>query len=135
MGRDARGVPGALRRRLAVVLAVLTAAGVLALAAPGAAQAASAPCAGRKVRTLSFATGSVLVYRSGDWLCAYTVQRSPGTERKISVSLQVRGHVAVRKTRKHTHRSETVRVYTGHRHVRVKGSVGRGEGSWSWARY
>ncbi|MFI7503524.1 hypothetical protein ACIBVL_34640 [Streptomyces sp. NPDC049687] len=131
MGGDARGGRGALRR-LAVGMAVLTTSGMLALAAPGDAQAASSLCAGRKVRTLSFSTGSVRVYKSGDWICAYTVQRNPGPQRRISVSVQARGHVPVRKTRKHARTSLPVRVYAGHRCVWVRGSVGRGSVSSGW---
>jgi hypothetical protein len=57
---------GAIRRRLALGLAVLTASGLLAVAAPGEAQAAaSAYCPGRKVRALSFSTATMLVYKRG----------------------------------------------------------------------
>ena len=63
---------GAIRRRLALGLAVLTASGLLAVAAPGDAQAASALCPGRKVRTLPFSTGTVLVYKRGGYVCAVT---------------------------------------------------------------
>ncbi|MER5430667.1 hypothetical protein [Streptomyces sp. NPDC002588] len=134
MAGNGWGVPGALRRRLAVVIAVLTASGVLALAAPGAAHAASSPCAGRKVRTLSFSTGSVLVFRNGDWVCAYTLQKHPGRERSVSVSVQARGQVPVRRSREHTRSSPPVKVHAGHRLVRVKGSVGRASTSSGWIR-
>ncbi|WP_443072281.1 hypothetical protein [Streptomyces sp. NBC_01485] len=120
-------------------LVLLTVAALLAVVAPGSAQAASASaassatsCTGRKVRTLSFSTGSVLVYRDGGLVCAYTVQKKPGTKRLISVSVQARGHVAVPKSRRHTRSSPVVRVYAGHRSVWVRGSVGGGSYSSGW---
>ncbi|MFC4500574.1 MULTISPECIES: hypothetical protein [Streptomyces] len=125
---------GGVRRRLAAVMAVLTACGILAIAAPATAQAASAPCPGRKVRTVSFPTGSVQVYKSGDWICAVTVQTHPGTRRHMSVSVQARGHRPVLRARKSTRSSPAVRVYAGHRSVLVKGSVGSRSGSSGWFR-
>jgi hypothetical protein len=118
-----------------VVLAVLTACGVLALAAPGSAQAASASCTGRKVRTLPFATGSVHVYKGGGRICAITYQKNPGTKRTISVSVQARGHVAVKKSRSHTRSSVPVSVYAGNRLVRVTGSVGAGSYASGWIHF
>ncbi|MEV1069241.1 hypothetical protein [Streptomyces sp. NPDC050263] len=123
MGRGSTTV-----RRLTGGLVVLLVSGLLAVAAPGSAQAASASstasCAGRKVRTLSFSAGSVLVYRDGGYVCAVTVQKHPGVKRLVSVSLQARGHVAVPKSRQHTQSSPSVRVYAGHRFIRVSGGVG-----------
>ncbi|GGR66531.1 hypothetical protein GCM10010269_01480 [Streptomyces humidus] len=112
--------------RLAVGLVLLIVSGLLAVVAPGSAQAASASaagCPGRKVRTLPFATGSVQVFRDGGYVCAVTVQKRPGARRPISVSLQPRGLRAVPKSRWDTRSSPPVRVYAGHRYVRVTGAV------------
>ena len=128
---DARGVPGAIRR-LAAGMAVLTAATVLALAAPGDAQAASSPCPGRKVRTLSFSTGAVYVYKSNGTICAVTVQKNPGTRKYMSVSVQARGFHAVSVDGPRTRRIGPVKTYAGHRRVLVRGSVGRGSVSSGW---
>lgn len=131
MGTGARSVTV---RRLVLGLALLIVSGLLAVAAPGSAQAATsaASCTGRKVRTLSFSTGSVLVYKDGGYVCAVTVQKHPGTKRLISVSVQARGHVAVSKSRKHTRSSPPARVYAGHRCVRVTGAVAGGSYRSGW---
>jgi hypothetical protein len=107
------------------VLAVLIAAVVLAVAVPVSAQAAAAGsyCTGRKVRTLSFPAGSVLVYRDGGVVCAVTVQKQPGVRRLISVSVQARGLVAVRKSRIDTRSSPVAKTYAGHRRVKVTAAV------------
>lgn len=121
-------------RRLVLALVVLLASVLLAVAVPDSARAASssAPCPGRKVRTLPFSTGSVLVFKDGAYVCAVTVQKNPGTRRLVSVSVQARGHVAVRKSRKDTRSSPPVRVYAGHRCVRVTGAVGSGSYRSGW---
>lgn len=83
---------GAIRRRMALGLAVLTASGLLALVCPGSAQAASY-CSGHKVRTVPFATGSVQLYRSGGYVCAVTVpKKQQSQKRPMSVSVQARGN-------------------------------------------
>ncbi|MFD9005938.1 hypothetical protein ACFV0T_34165 [Streptomyces sp. NPDC059582] len=62
MDSRASGGGRVVRRAVALGAAVLAASGVLALAAPGTAQAAAGrPCAGREVRTLPFGTGVVHV--------------------------------------------------------------------------
>jgi len=127
---------GAIRRRLAALLAVLTAAGLLAIAAPGEAQAAPTSCSGRKIRTFSFSTGSVKLYKSGNYLCAVTVPRRAGTERPMMVSLQVRGFEPLVDKGQFAHRAGPVRAYVGHRKVWIKGSVGRGSyDSDGWKRF
>ncbi|OSZ62033.1 hypothetical protein OQI_01825 [Streptomyces pharetrae CZA14] len=123
---------GAIRRRLALGLSVLTAAGLLALAAPAEAHAAAAPCPGRKVRTLPFSTGSVHVYRSGGYVCAATYAKNPGPLRNMTVSVQARGHRPVPHKGKHRRHTPGVKVYAGQRCVWVKGSVGRGSVSSGW---
>jgi hypothetical protein len=123
---------GAIRRGPAAVLAVLIASVLLALVTPGSAEAASAPCPGRKVRTVAFSTGAVHVYKSNGRICAYTLQKYPGTRKRMSVSVQARGHHPVELTGSRTRRIGPLDVYAGRRSVLVKGSVGRGSGSSGW---
>ncbi len=135
MGRDARGgpgKPGALRRRLAVGMALLTASGLLALAAPGEAGAASSRCEGRKVRTLTFTTGYVNVYKHNGTICAMTFQKNPGRDRRMTVSVQARGLVPVPAAGVRPRSIGPVQTHAGHRCVRVKGSVGAGSVSTGW---
>ncbi|MEU3937281.1 hypothetical protein AB0E85_35395 [Streptomyces sp. NPDC029044] len=123
---------GAIRRRFALGLAVLTASGLLAVAAPGEAQAASAYCPGRKVRTLPFATGTVLVYKRGGYVCAVTLTKKPGVKRKMSVSVQARGNRPVVDAGQYAHHAGPVIVHAGRRCVWLKGQVGRGKFSSGW---
>lgn len=124
---------GAIRRRLALVLAVLAASGVLAMVSPGSAQAADAYCSGRKVRTLSFATGSVQVFRRGGYICAVTVPKKQLPYRRaMSVSVQARGNRPVVDRGSFAHHAGPVTVHAGHRCVRVGGSVGSGSVSSGW---
>ncbi|MFG3143630.1 hypothetical protein [Streptomyces sp. M41(2017)] len=123
---------GAIRRRLTVGVAVLAASAVLALVSPGSAQAASTSCSGRKVRTLSFATGSVQVYRRGDYVCAVTVPRKPGARRRMSVSVQARGGRPVVDSGRFTRHAGPVTVHAGHRCVLFRGSVGSGSVNSGW---
>lgn len=122
---------GAIRRRLALGLAVLTAAGLLAVAAPGDAHAA-AHCPGRKVRTLPFSTGSVVVYKRGGYVCAVTLAGKPGTPRKMSVSVRARGGRAVVDEGRFKYHAGPVTVHAGRRCVWVKGRVGGGAVSSGW---
>ncbi|PNG21191.1 hypothetical protein [Streptomyces cahuitamycinicus] len=123
---------GAIRRRLALGLAVLTASGLLAVAAPGEAQAASAHCPGRKVRSLPFSTGTVLVYKRGGYVCAVTLTKKPGVKRKMSVSVQARGNRPVVDKGKYAYHAGPVTVHAGRRCVWLKGQVGRGKFSSGW---
>ncbi|MEU6195214.1 hypothetical protein [Streptomyces sp. NPDC047061] len=124
---------GAIRRRLALGAAVLAASGVFALVAPAEAQAATAAnCAGREVRTLSFATGTVHVYRQGGYVCAITLPRKSGGRRTMSVSVQARGNRPVVDKGKYSHRAGPVTVHAGHRCVWVRGTVGRSSVSSGW---
>ncbi|MFB8248129.1 hypothetical protein ACFC5X_24180 [Streptomyces sp. NPDC055952] len=123
---------GPIRRRLALGLAVLTASGLLAVAVPGQAQAASASCPGRKVRTLPFATGTVLVYKRGGYVCAVTTAKRPGTKRRMSVSVQARGNRPVVDQGRYAYRAGPVTVHAGRRCVWLKGRVGEGRFSSGW---
>jgi hypothetical protein len=124
---------GAIRRRFALGLAVLTASGLLAVAAPGEAQAAaSASCPGRKVRTLPFSTGTVLVYKRGGYVCAVTVTKKPGVKRKMSVSVQARGNRPVVDEGRFAYHAGPVMVHAGRRCVWLKGRVGQGSISSGW---
>jgi hypothetical protein len=124
---------GAIRRRLALGLAVLTASGLLAVAAPGEAQAAaSASCPGRKVRTLPFSTGTVLVYKRGGYVCAVTVTKKPGVKRRMSVSVQARGNRPVVDEGRYAYHAGPVMVHAGRRCVWLKGRVGQGSVSSGW---
>ncbi|MFF4114951.1 hypothetical protein [Streptomyces sp. NPDC001714] len=124
---------GAIRRRLALGVAVLAASGALALVAPAEAQAvAAANCAGREVRTLPFATGIVHVYRQGGYVCAITLPKTSGGRRMMSVSVQARGNRPVVDKGKYSHRAGPVTVHAGHRCVWVRGTVGRSSVSSGW---
>ncbi|MFJ4537566.1 hypothetical protein ACIP39_16595 [Streptomyces tibetensis] len=123
---------GAIRRRLALGLAVLTASGLLAVAAPGDAQAATVLCPGRKVRTLPFSTGTVLVYKRGGYVCAVTLTKRPGAWRTMSVSVQARGNRPVVDQGMYAHHAGPVTVHAGRRCVWLKGRVGRGKFSSGW---
>ncbi|WP_199811053.1 hypothetical protein [Streptomyces sp. NRRL F-525] len=122
---------GALRRRVALGMAVLSTSGLLALAAPGTAQAA-AVCPGRKAATLPFSTGTVHVFRRGGYVCAYTAPKNPGAKRTMSVSVQARGNRPVVDEGRYTRRAGPVTVHAGHRCVLVKGAVGGGSVSSGW---
>ncbi|MFJ9741676.1 hypothetical protein [Streptomyces sp. NPDC101166] len=116
-------------------LTVLIASVLLGLLTPGSAEAAAAgPCAGRKVRIVTFSTGSVHVYNNHGMVCAYTVQKRPGANKRMSVSLQARGHRPRQLAGNRTARIGPVDVYAGHRWVLVRGSVGSGSGSSGWFR-
>ncbi|MCT9005133.1 hypothetical protein ACWGKW_08200 [Streptomyces sp. NPDC054766] len=123
---------GAIRRRLALGLAVLTAAGLLAFMSPGSAQAAPSSCSGRKVRTLPFTTGSVQVYKHSGYVCAVTFPEGRGSRKRMSVSVQARGGRPVVDSGRFAHHAGPVTLYAGHRCVRIKGSVGSGSVSSGW---
>ncbi|MET9901835.1 hypothetical protein [Streptomyces sp. NPDC006446] len=123
---------GAIRRRLALGVAVLTASGLLALVSPGSAQAATSSCSGRKVRTLPFTTGSVHVYKRGGYVCAVTFPKAHGSRKRMSVSVQARGGRPVIDSGHFAHHAGPVTVHAGHRCVRIKGSVGSGSMSSGW---
>ncbi|WP_392967328.1 hypothetical protein [Streptomyces sp. LN245] len=123
---------GAIRRRMALGLAVLAAAGLLAFMGAGSAQAAASSCSGRKVRTLPFTTGSVQVYKRSGYVCAVTFPGARGSRKPMSVSVQARGGRPVVNSGRFAHHAGPVTLYAGHRCVRVKGSVGSGSVSSGW---
>lgn len=109
-----------IRRRMALVLAVLTTAGLLALAGPPASAEAAASCAGRKVRTLTFDTGTVRVYRKGGrYVCAVLVPRKPA--RKGTLRIRAWGGQWVRNEK---HPAGPVTVHAGRRPVCIKARAG-----------
>ncbi|MER5937863.1 hypothetical protein ABT121_11130 [Streptomyces sp. NPDC001928] len=123
---------GAIRRRLAVGLALLTASGVLAVAAPAQAHAAPTRCEGRKVKTYPFSTGTLYVYKKRGYVCAITVPTSPGRRQKMMVSVQALRANPVTDEGLYTRRAGPVTVHAGQRCVWVKGQVGRGSVSKGW---
>lgn len=123
----ARGTAGARgpRRLLVFALAALVSAALLVVAGPGTGGAhAAALCAGHKVRTLSFATGKAVVYRTRDYVCAVTLAKRTGVRQTMSVSVQARGSRAVVDQGRFTHHAGPVTVHAGHRCVRIKVKVG-----------
>lgn len=123
---------GAIRRWLALGVTVLTASGLLALASPGSAQAATSYCSGRKVRTLPFSTGSVQVFKRSGYVCAVTFPKTQGARKSMSVSVQARGGRPVVDRGQFAHHAGPVTVHVGHRCVRIKGSVGSGSVDSGW---
>ncbi|MFD4898448.1 hypothetical protein [Streptomyces sp. NPDC058411] len=131
-GRTARpGRPG----RTAVSLLVLPLLGALVLVlgptGPAPAQAASA-CSGRLVKTVTFSTGSLRVYKSRAYACAVAVAKKPGARRAMRVSLQPRGGRAVVDSGRFTKLAGPVTVHALNRCVRASGSVGGSSGSTGW---
>ncbi|GAA3068513.1 hypothetical protein [Streptomyces glomeratus] len=122
---------GAIRRRLALGLAVLTASGLLAVASPGHAEADDF-CSGRKVRTLSFSAGSVRIYKRDGFVCAVTVAKSTSGRKSMSVSVQARGSRPVTDSGRYLHVAGPVVVHAGHRCVWIRGSVGSSSVSSGW---
>ncbi|MBT2506734.1 hypothetical protein J7I98_12705 [Streptomyces sp. ISL-98] len=115
-------------------LAILIAAAGLTLAGPGAqsAEAADSTCAGRKVKTVSFATGELRIYKSRRYVCAMTVSKSPGVRRHMSVTIQARGSRTAKDSGHFTHRAGPVKVYALNRCVRAEGSIGIRKVSTGW---
>jgi hypothetical protein len=124
---------GAIRRRVAVGLALLTASAVLAVAAPTDAQAAAPTrCAGRKVKTYPFSTGTLYVYKNRGYICAITLPKRPGRQQKMMVSVQALRANRVTDEGLYTRRAGPVTVHAGQRCVWVKGRVGQGSVSKGW---
>ncbi|MFM9370258.1 hypothetical protein [Streptomyces sp. Da 82-17] len=105
----------------------LTAAVLFALAGPGVAQAAAVgPCHGHKIKTFRFSTGKVTVFKGSGFVCAVTYAEKPGRARKMSVTLQARGHRAVTNSGTFREYAGPLSVRAAHRCVRVSGTVGGG---------
>ncbi len=127
-----RGARGALRRRTALAMALLTASGLLVVAGPAADAEAAGPCPGRKVRTLPFSTGSVQIHKRGGYVCAVTVAKKQGVRQWMSVSVRARGGRPVVDRGRFKYRAGPVTVHAGKRCVWVEGEVGRGSVSSGW---
>jgi hypothetical protein len=126
---------GAIRRRLALGTAVLTASGLLALAGPGVGDAsAAALCSGRKVRTLTFSTGYVEVYKRRGYVCAVTYPKRVGARKYMKVSVQARGLAEVPNSGRFRKYAGPVKTHAGNRRVWIKGVVGSGSVSSGWIR-
>ncbi|MGV9280999.1 hypothetical protein [Streptomyces sp. NPDC003730] len=121
----------ATRRRLALGTAVLSAAALLGVALPQEALAATG-CPGRAVRTLHFATGSVLVHKRGGYVCAVTLPRKPGAKRQMSVGVRARGGRAVVDSGRFARLAGPVTVHAGKRCVWVTGKVSGSAVSSGW---
>ncbi|MFF9036651.1 hypothetical protein ACF090_14405 [Streptomyces sp. NPDC014892] len=108
------------RRPTALVLAVLAIAGLLTLAGPVAsAEAAASSCPGRKVRTLTFDTGTVRVYRKGTrYVCAVLVPKKQA--RKGVIRIRAWGGRWVRNEKRP---AGPVTVHAGRRAVWIKARV------------
>ncbi|MEU0299323.1 hypothetical protein ABZ252_07600 [Streptomyces sp. NPDC006175] len=135
-GRTEPKRPGAAAgRRTAVSFLLLPLLGALVLVtgpvghAP--AQAAS-PCSGRLVKSVTFSTGSLRVYKSRAYACAVTVAKKPGARRAMRVSLQPRGGRAVVDSGRFTKLAGPVTVHALNRCVRASGSIGGSSGSTGW---
>lgn len=124
---------GAIRRRLAVGLAVLTASGLLAVAAPTQAQAAAPTrCEGRKVKTYPFSTGTLYVYKRRGHVCAIVFPSRPGRLQTMKVSVQAYRANPVTDEGLYSRRAGPVTVHAGQRCVWVTGRVGSGSVSKGW---
>ncbi|MCD7445254.1 hypothetical protein K4B79_44630 [Streptomyces lincolnensis] len=131
---------GAIRRRLALGLALLTTSATLTLAVPGNAHAAApeavgTACSGRKIKTLPFSTGSVRVYKRGGTFCVITLPKNPGPRQYMMVSVQARGFHPSKDEGMYTRFAGPRGTHAGQRKVRVKGAVGAGSVDTGWVRF
>ncbi|QDQ11661.1 hypothetical protein FH965_14675 [Streptomyces spectabilis] len=119
---------GRIRRRVAGGAAAVAAALLFTLAGPGAGAAQAAPiCPGQKIRTLTFATGKVVLFKKRGFVCAVTYAKSARNRKPMSVSVQARGSRPVRDAGRYVRLAGPVKVHAGHRCVWIKGNVsGRG---------
>ncbi|MFF3326192.1 hypothetical protein [Streptomyces sp. NPDC002889] len=120
-------------RACARLLAMLTAVAAFTLAGPGLQQAdAAAPCAGRLVKTVRFATGELRVYENGQYACAVTFAKNPGARRQMSISLQARGGRPAVDRGRFRRQAGPVTVHALNRCVRATGSVSGTSRSTGW---
>ncbi|RII19613.1 hypothetical protein DSC45_06335 [Streptomyces sp. YIM 130001] len=127
---DSAAISG--RRRWATVVGTLVAGLLLALLGPAGGQAHAAACSGHKARGLSFSTGTVQIYRKSGFVCVTAHAERPGKRRHMSVSVQARGHRAVKNEGRFTRYAGPVNVHAGKRCVRIKATVGRASVNSGW---
>ncbi|ANS65405.1 secreted protein [Streptomyces lincolnensis] len=123
---------GGMRRRLALGLAVLTASGTFTLTMPGSAHAAAESCAGRKVKTLTFSTGSVQIHKRRGTVCVITLPKKPGIRQYMMVSVQARGFHPNKDEGQYSRFAGPRETHAGRRCVKVKGAVGGGSVGTGW---
>ncbi|WP_329134435.1 hypothetical protein [Streptomyces sp. NBC_00670] len=121
---------GAIRRTAALAMAAATTTGLLALATP--ATAAAPLCPGHRIRTLPFHTGSVQIFRSGNYLCALTYPKKKRGKKTMSVSIQARGSRPVVDKGRFTYHAGPLSVHVGHRCVWIRGRVDSSSVSSGW---
>ncbi|MDG5804689.1 hypothetical protein P9869_18850 [Streptomyces ossamyceticus] len=130
-----RGAKGTIHRPLALALAVLTLAGLLALAGPAGSATAASSCPGRKVRTLTFDAGTVHVYRKGGrYVCAVLVPRKQagkGGSKARKGTIRIRAW-AGQWVRNKQHPAGPVTVHAGRRPVCVHARVGSARYTSGW---
>ncbi|MFF2726525.1 hypothetical protein ACFVS9_01275 [Streptomyces sp. NPDC058008] len=127
------GPPAGRRPGAALLILPLLCALGLVLGPTGTAPVhAASACTGRLVKTVTFATGSLRVYKSRAYACAVTVAGKPGARRAMRVSLQPRGGRAVVDSGTFTQFAGPVTVHALNRCVRASGSVGGSSGSTGW---
>ncbi|MFD0429186.1 hypothetical protein ACFQ60_19735 [Streptomyces zhihengii] len=90
------------------------------------------PCAGRLAKSVSFSSGELRVYRSGQQVCAVTLARNPGIRRTMSVSLQARGGRAEVDEGRFSRQAGPVTVAPRGRCVRATGAVSGISRSTGW---
>lgn len=130
---ESRTTTRGVARLPARTLAVLMAVAALTLAGPGAERAdAAAPCAGRHLKTVKFATGELRVYKNRHYVCAVTLAKKPGVKRPMSVSLQARGGRASVDSGRFTRQAGPVTVRALNRCVRATGTVSGISRSTGW---
>lgn len=124
-GRTRRSLFGAL---------VLSGVLVFTLNGPGTAQAAveAGPCQGHRIRTFTFSTGRVTAFKGSGFICALTYAENPGLARRMSVTLQARGHRAVTNSGVFRQYAGPLSVRAAHRCVQVTGSVAGGSLKSRW---
>lgn len=122
------------RRLLSCGLAVFMMVGALVMAGPGTqrAEAGASACSGRPLKTVTFATGELRVYKNRQYACAVTIARKPGSGRVMSVTLQARGGRAAREKGTFRRQAGPVTVHALNRCVRATGSVGSIARSTGW---
>ncbi|MFF8912025.1 hypothetical protein ACF08M_01550 [Streptomyces sp. NPDC015032] len=104
---------------------------VLTGAAVSSADAATA-CTGRPVKTVSFKTGELRVFKTRSYACAVAVAKKPGSRRPMSVTLQPRGGNPVVDSGRFTKQAGPVTVHALNRCVRASATISGKSGSTGW---